>query len=159
MTWALAEASHAGQWELAETLTSSISALKGNKGGFRKGFGKGKSGGKGAAPPAATAKGGAAPAEFQGACRHCNIWGHRMQDCRRLTAELAKAGKGKASKGSGGGKGGPKGGKGPVTDPLLEVGAGDDNWAGDQLNDAIDGATAGLDDLPLIHISEPTRPY
>ena len=59
MTWALAEASHAGQWELAETLTASISALKGGKGGFRKGFGKGNSGGKGAASPAAA--GDAAP--------------------------------------------------------------------------------------------------
>ncbi len=147
MTWALAEASHAGQWELAETLTSSISALKGNKGGFRKGFGKGKSGGKGAAPPAATAKGGAAPAEFQGACRHCNIWGHRMQDCRRLTAELAKAGKGKASKGSGGGKGGPKGGKGPLADPLMEVA--DDHWAGDLLDGALAGAAAELDEWAL----------
>ncbi len=141
MTWALAEASHAGQWELAETLTSSIYALKGGKGGFRKGLGKGKSGGKGAASPSAAPK-----AEFQGACRHCNIWGHWMQDCRRLTAEIAKKG---GPKGKGGGKGGPKGGKGPVADPILEVGATDDNWAGDLLNDAIDGAAAGLDDWAL----------
>ncbi len=145
MSWALAEANHAGQWELAETLTASISALKGGKGGFRKGFGKGKSGGKGAAPPSAAAKGGAAA--FEGACRHCNIWGHKMQDCRRLTAELAKAGKGKSGKGGASGKGGPKGGKGPLADPLMEVA--DDNWAGDMLDGALAGAAAELDEWAL----------
>ncbi len=144
MTWALAEATHAGEWELAETLTASIFALKGSKGGFRKGLGKGK--------PAAKGAGAAVP--FKGACRHCNIWGHRMQDCKRLTRELAEKGggkgKGKAGKGSAGGKGGPKGGKGPLADPLLEVGAGaDDNWAGDLLDGAIDAAAAELDEWAL----------
>ncbi len=139
MTWALAEASHAGQWELAETLTCSISALKGNKGGFRKGFGKGKSGGKGAASPAAAAKGGGTGAEFQGLCNHCGNWGHRLAECRKLSQELGKKG---GSKGKAGGKGGPKGGKGPLVDPLLEVTA-DDDWAGEL---GADAAAAELDE-------------
>ncbi len=140
MSWALAESVQAGDWELAESLQHSIYALKGSKGGFRKGLGKGKPG-KGGASPAAAAKGAGAAVAFEGACRHyCGIWGHRMSDCRRLTAELGKAGKGKAGKGNAGGKGGPKGGKGPLDDPLVEVAAGNgDNWAGDLLMGALRG--------------------
>jgi hypothetical protein len=103
MTWALTEAAHAGDWGLAESLQHSIYAMKGSKGGFRKGFGKGKPG-KGAAPHAATGKGDNAGADFQGACNHCGIWGHRRSECRKLTAELGKAG---GPKGKAGGKGGP----------------------------------------------------
>ncbi len=122
LLWALAESVQTGDWDLTEQLQGTIYALKGSKGGPRKGLGKGKSG-----------KGGAAPAkapEFNGACRHCNIWGHKMQDCRKLTAEIAKKGEKGGSKGKASGKGGPKGGKGPIKDPLMEV-TGDDDWAGD----------------------------
>ncbi len=142
MSWALAEAAQAGDWGLAESLQNSIYAMKGSKGGFRKGLGKGKPG-KGAASPAAAAKGGGTGAEFQGACRHCGIWGHRMSECRKLTAELGKTG---GSKGKAGGKGGPKGGKGPLAAPLAEVAA-EDAWAGDLLDGAIDAAAAELDEL------------
>jgi hypothetical protein len=125
LSWALAESYQTGDWDLAEQLQNTIYALKGSKGGGqRKGLGKGKSG-KGGAP-----KGGASGAEqFQGACNHCGIWGHRKQDCRRFDADMAKKGKG-GSKGKAGGKGGPKGGKGPMGDPLAEVAA-DDDWAGE----------------------------
>jgi hypothetical protein len=152
MAWALDEAARTGDWELADSLQHSIYALKGGKGGFRKGLGKGKPG-KGGAPPAAAAKGAGAAVAFEGACRHCGIWGHRMSECRRLTAELGKAGKGKAGKGKDGGKGGPKGGKGPPGDPILEVAAGapgdKDDWAGQMLDGAIDAATAQLDEWAL----------
>ncbi len=125
LSWALAESVQAGDWDLADQLQNTIYALKGSKGGGgRKGLGKGKPG-KGGAAPAAAAKGGGHT--FDGACRHCGMWGHRMSECRRLTAELAKKG---GPKGKAGGKGGPKGGKGPIKDPLLEVTA-DDDWAGD----------------------------
>ena len=30
---------------------------------------------------------------FQGYCRHCGIWGHRLNECRKLTAELQTGGK------------------------------------------------------------------
>ncbi len=131
MTWAVAEATHSGDWALADTLQHAVFAMKGKSGGFRKGFGKGK-GDKGAASPAAAAKGG----EFNGACNHCGIWGHRRSECRKLTAELGKTG-------GPGGKGGPMGGKGPTAAPLAEVAA--DGWAGDLLNEAISGATAEFD--------------
>ncbi len=121
LSWALAESVQAGDWDLAEQLQNTIYAMKGSKGGFRKGFGKGKSG-KGGAAPAAAAKGGA---EFQGTCRHCGNWGHRMAECRKLTQELGKAG---GSKAKVGGKGGPKGGKGPLAAPLAAV-ADDDHSA------------------------------
>jgi hypothetical protein len=136
MSWALAEAAHAGDWALADSLQHSIFALKGGKGGFRKGLGKGKSG-KGAASPETAGKGHSAGAEFQGACNHCGIWGHRRSECRKLTAELGKTG---GTKGKAGGKGGATGGKGPAA-PLAELGAADE-WAGELLNDAIAGAAA-----------------
>ena len=131
--WALhqgqANYEQAGDWAQAESLQVAIQALMGKgKGGFRKGFGKGSP--KGAARPG---KGGAATAagsaEFHGVCHHCGIWGHRRQECRRLTTELAKGGGGKGDKGNGKStKGGPKGGKGP----LMEVAADDDDaWAGE----------------------------
>jgi hypothetical protein len=115
-------------------LKHAIYAMKGGKGGFRKGgLGKGKPG-KGGASPAAPGKG---DAEFQGTCNHCGIWGHRRSECRKLTAELGKTG---AHKGKAGGKGGPAGGKGPAA-PLAELGAAE-GWAGELLNDAIEGAAA-----------------
>ena len=138
MSWALAEATQAGDWDLAAQLSDTIYAMKGGKGGFRKGLGKGKSGGKGGAAPAAAAKGGGAGTEFQGVCNHCNIWGHRRSECRKLTAELGK-------KGKAGGKGGPTGGKGPVAAPLAEVAAAD-GWAGDLLDGAIACAAAEFDE-------------
>jgi hypothetical protein len=137
MTWSLAEAAHAGDWVLVDSLQNSIYAMKGGKGGFRKGFGKGK-GDKGAASPAPATKG--ATVEFNGACNHCGIWGHRRSECRKLTAELGKAG----PKGKSGGKGGPAGGKGPAA-PIAELGANDD-WAGDLLSDAIAGAASEFDE-------------
>ena len=127
LAWAVAEALHAGDWAAAETLQTTLYALKGakgSKGGARKGLGKG--GGKGD-------KGGGtkgADVDFNGACHHCGIWGHRKQECRRLSAELSKAGGGKGDKGGGKGtKGGPKGGKGP----LMECAAADDDepWDGE----------------------------
>jgi hypothetical protein len=81
-------------------------------------------------------------AEFQGACNHCGIWGHRRSECRKLTAELAKAG---GPKGKTGGKGGPSGGKGPAAAPIAQVEAGD-SWAGDMLNDAITNAAAEFEE-------------
>ena len=145
MSWALAESVQVGDWDLASQLQDTIYVLKGSKGGFRKGLGKGKSG-KGGAAPAAAGTGGAAPAEFQGACRYCNNWGHRMSECRKLTADIAS---GKAvGKGKAGGKGGPKGGKGPLTAPLAEVAAAaTDSWAGDLLDGAVDGLAAAAAEL------------
>jgi hypothetical protein len=142
MTWALAEAAHAGDWAQVDSLQHSIYAMKGGgKGGFRKGgLGKGKSG-KNGPSGAAPGKGEGAGAEpFQGACNHCGIWGHRRSECRKLTAELGKAG----PKGKAGGKGGPAGGKGPVA-PLAELGA-DDGWAGDLLNEALASATSEFEE-------------
>ena len=128
-----------GDLDPAGQLQNTIYARKGSKGGgHRKGLGKGKPG-KGAASPAAAAKGGGHT--FDGACRHCGMWGHRMSECRRLTAELAKKG---GAKGKAGGKGGPKGGKGPIKDPLLEVTA-DDDWPGDWAGEI--GADAAAADL------------
>jgi hypothetical protein len=129
LAWALAESLQHGDWAQAETLQAAIYALKGGKGGFRKGLGKGKPG-KGAASPGKGSP--AAGAEFNGVCNHCGIWGHRRADCRRLDAELAKKGgaKGDKSGGKGGPKGGPKGGKGPPVDPLMECAA-DDDWTGE----------------------------
>jgi hypothetical protein len=122
LAWALAEAVQQGDWAQQEALQTALLALKGSKGGARKGLGKGKPGGKDKAAAAG-------PQKFDGICNHCHIWGHRRSECRRLDAELAKAGGGKAAKGAGkGAKGGPKGGKGPPADPLLEC-AGDDDWA------------------------------
>jgi hypothetical protein len=145
MSWALAEAAQCGEWGLVESLQHSIYAMKGSKGGFRKGLGKGKPG----ASPAAAAKGGGT--EFQGVCNHCKIWGHRKSECRKLTQEMGKAGKGKA-----GGKGNPTGGKGPAAAPLAEVGAAD-GWAGDLLDSAIAGAAAEFDewnfDTPLCSVT------
>jgi hypothetical protein len=142
MSWAMAESVQAGDWDTADTLQGAIYAMKGTKGskGARKGLGKGKGLGKdGGAAPAAAAKGGGET--FQGVCNHCGKWGHRRQDCRKLTAELEALGKGK---GKSGGKGGPTGGKGPPA-TLAEVGA-DDNWAGDMLTGAIAGAAAEFDE-------------
>jgi hypothetical protein len=135
MQWTLAEARHAGDWALVDSLQNSIYAMKGSKGkGF---FGKGKPGKGGGSP----AKGeGAGATQFQGTCNHCGIWGHRRSECRKLTAELGKDG----AKGKAGGKGGPAGGKGPAP-PIAELGA-DDGWAGDLLNEAIAGATSGFDE-------------
>jgi hypothetical protein len=140
MTWCMAEAAQAGDWGLVDSLQNSIFAMKGSKG--RKGFGKGKLG-KGGAAPAAVGKGGAAPADFQGACRYCDKWGHRMSECRKLTADIAS---GKAvGKGKAGGKGGATGGKGPTAAPLAEVAAAD-TWAGDLLDGAIAEAAAGFEE-------------
>jgi hypothetical protein len=151
MTWCMAEAAHAGDWTLVDSLHNSIYAMKGSKGGgFRKGLGKGKPG-KGAAPPAAAAKGGGATAEvFQGICNHCHIWGHRKTDCRKLDKELAAKG---GSKGKAGGKGSPTGGKGPAAAAatLAEVGADDDHWAGELLDSAIAGAAAEFDEWDFAH--------
>jgi hypothetical protein len=129
LEWAVADAVHRGDWAAAEKLQVSLYALKGAKGKGRKGLGKG--GGKG------DKGGGKGDVEFNGVCHHCGIWGHRKQECRRLSAELAKAGAAKGDKGGGkGGKGGPKGGKGPILEfaaaeadeaALAAAWAGDDN--------------------------------
>jgi hypothetical protein len=122
LAWAMANAVEQGDWAQAEALQVAIFALKG--GGKGKGKGKGK---PGAAAPAAAPKGGH---KFEGVCNHCHIWGHRRSECRRLDAELAKAGGGGKAKGKG--KGGPKGGKGPPADQILEcatAGASEDDWA------------------------------
>jgi hypothetical protein len=120
LAWALANAVEQGDWAQQEALQTALLALKGSKG---KGKGKGKPGGKDRAAAAG-------PQKFDGICNHCHIWGHRRSECRRLDAELAKAGGGGKAKGKG--KGGPKGGKGPPADPLAEVAAaGDDDWAGE----------------------------
>ncbi len=142
MSWALAEATQAGDWSLAAQLSDTIFALKGSKG--RKGFGKGKAGGKSGAAPAAAAAAGTKP-EFQGYCNHCSNWGHRLSDCRKRDAELGKSGGKGGPKGKASGKGGPTGGKGPVAAPLAEVAA-DDAWAGDLLDGAIAGAAAEFDE-------------
>ncbi len=142
MTWALAEAAHAGDYAMVDSLQHSIYAMKGGgKSGFRKGgLGKGKSG-KNGPSGAAPGKGeGGGAEQFQGACNHCGIWGHRRSECRKLTAELGKAG----PKGKAGGKGGPAGGKGPAA-PIAELGAAD-GWAGDLLDDAVAGAAAEFED-------------
>ena len=101
--------------------------------------GKGKPG-PGSARP--TAKGGGA-GQFQGACNHCGIWGHRLAECRKRDQELGKKGGAKGDKGAGkGGKGGPKGGKGPPAGagPLNEVAGGGeaDDWEKELAGD--DGA-------------------
>ncbi len=143
MTWCMAEAYQVGDWGLVDSLQNSIYAMKGSKG--RKGFGKGKSGGKGAAPPAAAAKGGSTHT-FDGVCNHCHHYGHRLSECRKRDAELGKTG-GKG-KGKAGGKSGATGGKGPAasTAPLAEVAAAD-GWAGDLLDGAVaDAATAEFDE-------------
>ncbi len=144
MTWALAEATQAEDWGLADALSSSIFALKGAKG--RKGFGKGKPGkGSGAAPAAAAAAKGAGAHTFEGVCNHCGHYGHRLSECRKLSAELGKAG-GKG-KGKAGGKSGATGGKGPAAPaPLAEVAAADDTWAGSMLDGAIADASAGIEE-------------
>ncbi len=139
MSWAMAESVQEGDWDTADQLQHAIYAMKGSK-GMRKGLGKGKGLSKGGAP-AAAAKGGG---EFQGACHHCGIKGHRMQDCRKLDKEMAAKG---SPKGKAGGKGGPTGGKGPAAAAatLAEVGA-DDHWAGDLLDGAIASAAAEYDE-------------
>jgi hypothetical protein len=139
MSWAMAESVQEGDWDTAGQLQQAIYAMKGSK-GMRKGLGKGKGLSKGGAP-AAAAKGGG---EFQGACHHCGIKGHRMQDCRKLDKEMAAKG---SPKGKAGGKGGPTGGKGPAAAAatLAEVGA-DDHWAGDLLDGAIASAAAEYDE-------------
>ena len=121
LAWALADAMAAGDWEQC----CAINTLKGSKG--RKGLGKG--GPKGASPGKGAADADN-PAEFNGVCNYCSIWGHRKSECRRYTADLAKKGVtkggGKGDKGgSKGSKGGPKGGKGPG--PILECTA-EDDW-------------------------------
>jgi hypothetical protein len=129
LAWALADSLQQGDWPQVESLQNAICALKGGKGGLRKGSGKGKPG-KGAA-----GQGAAAPAaEFNGVCNHCGIWGHRRSDCRRLDKELAKAGGKGAKSGGKGGKGGPKGGKGPPAAPLAEC-AEEDDWVGELAGD------------------------
>ncbi len=142
MSWALAEAAQAGDWGLVDSLQNAIYAMKGSKG--RKGFGKGKPG-KGGAAPAAAAKGGGT--EFQGLCNHCGNWGHRLSECRKLSAELGKTGGKGGPKGKAGGKSGATGGKGPVTAPapLAEVAAAD-GWAGDMLDGAIAEQAAEFDE-------------
>ncbi len=144
MTWALAEATQAEDWGLADALSSSIFALKGAKG--RKGFGKGKPGkGSGAAPAAAAAAKGAGAHTFEGVCNHCGHYGHRLSECRKLSAERSKAG-GKG-KGNASGKSGATGGKGPAAPaPLAEVAAADDTWAGSMLDGAIADASAGIEE-------------
>ena len=91
LAWALAESLHAGDWAQAETLQAAIYALKGSKGGFRKGLGKGSPGkgspGKG---DKGGGKGAEGSAEFNGACNHCGIWGHRKANCRSLDTEMGK---------------------------------------------------------------------
>ena len=44
LAWALAESPQHGDWAQVESLQNAICALKGGKGGFRKGLGKGKPG-------------------------------------------------------------------------------------------------------------------
>ena len=132
LEWAVADAVHRGDWAAAEKLQVSLYALKGAKGKGRKGLGKG--GGKG------DKGGGKGDVEFNGVCHHCGIWGHRKQECRRLSAELAKTGAAKGDKGGGkGGKSGPKGGKGPILEfaaaevdeaALAAAWAGEDNPEG-----------------------------
>jgi hypothetical protein len=127
LEWAVADAVHRGDWAAAEKLGGTLYALKGAKGKGRKGLGKG--GGKGD-------KGGkdaAGAADFNGVCHHCGIWGHRRQECRRLTTELAKGGGGKGAKGkSANPKGGPKGGKGPILEFAAAEAEDDaDAWAGE----------------------------
>ena len=82
--------------ETLARLEAELFALKGGKGG--KGGGKGGNGGKG---------------EFQGNCNYCGAWGHRLNECRKHTADRQAQGGGKAGNewGKGGGKG-PKGGGG-----------------------------------------------
>ncbi len=145
MAWCMAEAYQVGDWGLVDSLQNSIYAMKGSKG--RKGFGKGKSGGKGAASPAAAAKGGSTHT-FDGVCNHCGHYGHRLSECRKRDAELAKTGGKGGAKGKAGGKGGAAGGKGPTAAPLAEVAAADPSatWAGDLLDGAIDAATAEFDE-------------
>jgi hypothetical protein len=136
LAWALANAVDQQDWAQAELLQGAIYAVKGGgKGGGRKGLGKGspKGGQKGTGKPDGKV-------EFNGACNHCGIWGHRRSECRKLTAELGKAG---GPKGKAGGKGGPAGGKGPAAAPLAEVA---EDWAGSMLDDAIAGATAEFDE-------------
>ncbi len=133
LAWALAAAVQQGDWAQAESLQVAIFALKGGKGGYRKGLGKGKPG-PGAASPAAAPKGGQ---QFNGVCNHCGIWGHRRSECRRLDLEMGKKGGAKGDKGAGkGGKGGPKGGKGPPADPLMECAAAEEgDWANELAGD------------------------
>ncbi len=108
----------AGDWAQAESVQSAIFAMTKGKGKGKKG-GLGKGGPKGAQGPGKGA--GAAPAEFNGTCNHCGIWGHRLADCRKLSAEMAKGGgKGK--------QGGGKGGKGPILECAAE-----DDWSGEGL--------------------------
>ncbi len=148
MSWAMAESVQAGDWDLAAQLQDTIYALKGSKGGGRKGLGKGKPG-KGGAAPAAAGKG---AHTFDGVCNHCGHYGHRLSECRKRDAEVA-AGKTGGKKGKAGGKGGPTGGKGPAaaTGTLAEVGADDDHWAGDLLDGAIAGAAAEFDEWDFAH--------
>ncbi len=142
MSWAVAEATQAGDWGLAAQLTDTIFALKGAKG--RKGFGKGKPGKGSGAAPAAAGKGGTHT--FDGICNHCGHYGHRLSECRKRDAELGKTGGGKGGpKGKAGGKNGATGGKGPAAAPLAEVAAAD-GWTGDLLDGAIAEAAAGIDE-------------
>ena len=115
LLWALqAEKEHhelIGDWGHAESVQNAIYAMT-------KGKGKGKKGGLGKGGPKG-AKG--APKVFDGECNHCGAWGHRLADCRKLSAELAKGG-GKGKKELG------KGGKGPINELAAE-----DDWSGDGL--------------------------
>ena len=125
LAWALANAVEQGDWAQAESLQIAIFAVKGGKGGYRKGLGKGKPG-QGAAPPAAKGAG----SGFNGVCNHCGIWGHRLAECRKLSQELGKKGGAKGEKGAGkGGKGGSKGGKGPPAEAILGVAGDEGDWA------------------------------
>ncbi len=143
MSWALSDAAQAGDWDLAAQLSDTIFALKGAKG--RKGLGKSRPGKGSGAAPAAAGKGGTHT--FDGTCNHCGHYGHRLSECRKRDAEVAKGGGGKGgSKGKAGGKSGATGGKGPAAAPLAEVAAADDYWAGELLDGAIADAAAGVEE-------------
>ncbi len=141
MSWALSDAAQAGDWDLAAQLSDTIFALKGAKG--RKGLGKSRPGKGSGAAPAAAGKGGTHT--FDGTCNHCGHYGHRLSECRKRDAEVAKGNGGKGGT-KGKGKSGATGGKGPAAAPLAEVAAADDYWAGELLDGAIADAAAGVEE-------------
>ena len=101
---------HVASWDyaspIAETQTSEEIEQTGNEVyGVQKGKGKG----------------------FQGNCRHCGIWGHRLNECRKLTAELQKGG-GKKGESRGQSKGDHKG-KGKGSWDYGGKGKGYDAWS------------------------------
>jgi hypothetical protein len=100
-----------GDWDAVGALTGAIYALS-------KGKGKGKSGGKGGKGVKGGYGGkggyqgdygkgsyhdskGGGKGTFDGICHHCNAYGHRKSQCRKLDQELAARGKGGGKKGGG----------------------------------------------------------